>query len=99
MESKSFPSIVTNPPFKLALEMAEHFTELGDKVALLLKLAFLEGAKRKDFFKRKPPVRIFVFSQRQPLWKNGKPHKSGMLAFAWFVWQRGNKELPQISWL
>ena len=99
MELKTYPSIVTNPPYKLALEMAEHFTELGDKVALLLKLVFLEGIKRREFFERKPPVRVYVFSQRQAISKDGIPTKKGLLCFAWFVWERGNTAPPRIGWL
>lgn len=100
MELKNYPSIVTNPPYKLALEMAEHFTELGDKVALLLKLAFLEGENRHRFFQRNPPIKILVFRKRVSFLKNGIPsEKDGFMAFAWFVWERGNTAPPRIGWL
>ena len=101
MESKTFPSIVTNPPYKNALEFAEIFTDQARKVALLLKLNFLEGIKRQEFFFRKPPVRVHVFSQRQALMKNGMSYdgRGGMMALAWFVWERGNTAPPRIGWL
>lgn len=44
--------IITNPPYNKAKEFAEHALEIsteGVKVAMLLKLTFLEGVKRKNF--------------------------------------------------
>ncbi len=55
METQKHDNIITNPPFKNALEFAEKAVELSRyKVALLLKLSFLEGVARRDFFKRYP---------------------------------------------
>lgn len=42
--------IVTNPPYKYALEFCEHALSLCDNVAMFLKLTFLEGQKRRLFF-------------------------------------------------
>lgn len=45
--------IITNPPYKYALEFVEHALKIvrySDKVAMFLKLQFLEGKKRKEFF-------------------------------------------------
>tara|TARA_R110000824_G_scaffold95471_2_gene229592 strand:- start:939 stop:1490 length:552 start_codon:yes stop_codon:yes gene_type:complete len=92
-------NIITNPPYKNALEFAEIFTDHAQKVALLLKLNFLEGVKRQEFFFRKPPVRVHVFSRRQSLMKNGADYSGGMMALAWFVWEDGNTKPPQIRWL
>ena len=44
--------IITNPPYKYAKEFVEKSLELireGGKVAMLLKLTFLEGQKRQVF--------------------------------------------------
>ena len=55
METQKHDNIVTNPPFKNALEFAERALELSRyKVALLLKLSFLEGVARRNFFKSYP---------------------------------------------
>ena len=100
METQKHDNIVTNPPFKNALEFAERALELSRyKVALLLKLSFLEGVARRNFFKSYPPEKVWVFSQRQALMKNGEPHSGGMLALAWFVWSKGNIESPTIGWV
>ena len=100
METQKYDNIVTNPPFKNALEFAERALELSRyKVALLLKLSFLEGVARRNFFKRYPPEKVWVFSQRQALMKNGEPHSGGMLALAWFVWSKCNIESPTVGWV
>jgi len=95
-------NIITNPPFILA----EKFVELGlqrttGKVALLCKLQFLEGAKRKIMFESAPLKTVWVFSKRISMYRNGKKEKYGssMIAFAWFVFQHGWIEDPIIKWL
>lgn len=52
-------NILTNPPYKFALEFCKHGLQLlpdGGKLAMFLKLTFLEGQKRKPFFQRTPPL-------------------------------------------
>lgn len=66
--------IVGNPPYKLAQEFIEHAMEIiteGHKVAMLLKLTFLESSGRKTLFKKYPPKKIWVSSSRIPCGKNG----------------------------
>jgi len=94
-------NVVTNPPFKMALDMAEHSQKIARyKTALLLKLSFLEGVQREKFFREYPPQRIWVFSKRQALMKNGmEQYKGGMMALAWFVWEANKKEEPRVGWL
>lgn len=50
--------IITNPPYAFAQEFVERalaMIEPGRKVAMFLKLTFLEGKKRREFFKNAPP--------------------------------------------
>lgn len=50
--------IITNPPYKYAKEFVEKALELiddGQKVAMFLKLTFLEGKARKKLFAIAPP--------------------------------------------
>lgn len=96
--------IVTNPPYKLALEFAQHALEIveeGNKVAMLLKLTFLEGQKRKQFFLKYPPKRIYVFSKRITCAMNGEfeNYPSSAIAYAWYVWEKGYKGKPTIDWI
>ena len=93
--------IVTNPPFKLAEEFARHAQDLGTrKTALLLKLAFLEGDRRTRWLEKSPLKKVWVFRKRITLTRRGAPKRgSGMIAFAWFVWQIGHEGPPTIGWI
>lgn len=96
--------IITNPPYKYAAEFAEHALDISQetvKVAMFLKLTFLEGAKRKRLFDKYPPKKIYVFRNRIDCWKNGiRPNKpSKAVCYAWFVWEKGFMGLPKISWI
>lgn len=92
-------NIVTNPPYNAA----EGFVRAGlsaadQKFALLLRLAFLEGANRqRTIFTEAPPSRVWVFSERITFYPAGAVQKgSGTTAYAWFVWDKdaaGNTEL------
>lgn len=101
--------IITNPPYSMAQEFVEHAMELikdGRKVAMFLKLSFLEGKERSKMFKKYPPKRIWVSSSRLGCAKNGefKTDKNGNLkadsavAYCWFVWEKGFHGNPEIHW-
>ena len=100
-ETQRSDNIITNPPYKNALAFAEHAVDLAyEKVALLLKLSFLEGVQRKAFFEKHPPTTVHVFSQRQSLMKNGEPYVGGMMALAWFVWDLQSLTTEtKVNWL
>lgn len=95
--------IITNPPYKLALQFIEkalHIVAPGQKVAMLLRLQFLEGKTRKNFFLLNPPKKIYVSSSRLHCAKNGKFEKNppNAIAYAWFVWEKGFQGNPIIKW-
>lgn len=95
-------SIITNPPYSKAQEFCEQAIKLtGDKVAMFLKLTFLEGQTRAVFFKQYPPKTVYVFSKRKNCVKNGEFKKgySSAIAFAWFVWVKGWHGKPEIEWI
>ena len=97
-------NIITNPPYKFAKEFVEHALDISEKevkIAMFLKLTFLEGAKRRNLFNNYPPKRIYVFRNRIDCWKNGiKPEKaSKAVCYAWFVWVKGYKGKPEIEWI
>lgn len=96
--------IVTNPPYSQAVDFVEHslkIVEEGSKVAMFLKIQFLEGKKRKEFFKRFPPKYIYVASSRLRCAKNGEFDKYGSSAvcYAWFVWEKGYRGEPSVRWI
>ena len=85
---------------QLLIQFLNHTQLIADKkICLLLKLQALEGIARGEFYKTFPPVRVHVFSKRVSLMKNGDSYDGGMMALAWFVWEKGNKDKPIVSWL
>lgn len=100
--SRRVRNIVTNPPFN----SAEDFVHAGlrnatGKFALLLRLAFLEGASRqKSIFAQKPPSRVWVFSERITFYPKFAERKgSGTTAYAWFVWDTDHVGGTDLRWL
>ena len=95
--------IVTNPPFELAGQFVQHALDLDPpgKVCMFLRLAFLEGKRRRDsLYSVRPPARVWVFSERQKLRRGGAgEYQSGLIAFAWYVWERGAPPVTQLGWL
>jgi hypothetical protein len=98
------PAIITNPPFRIAEDFVTHALALGaSHVAMLLRLAWLEGAKRRDrVFAPHPPARVWVMSKRPTLWNGSDPNPrttGGAMAYAWFVWDRGAEPGTRLGWL
>lgn len=102
-----FPrDIITNPPYKYAREFVEHALDIsmdGTKVAMFLKIQFLEGKVRRELFKKYPPKVVYVSSSRLLCAKNGEFENTGAsssaVAYAWFVWQKGFSGSPVIKWV
>ena len=95
--------IVTNPPYSAAQEFVEKALEMiktGHKVAMFLKLQFLEGQGRAHLFDRNPPIRVWVSRSRLKCAINGDFDNVGgsATAYAWFVWEKGFKGYPEIRW-
>ena len=98
--------IITNPHYKYALEFVEHALKIipnGNKVAMFLKLQFLEGKKRKRLFLTNPPKTLYVSSSRLLCAKNAdfeSARKEGgsAVAYGWFVWQKGFNGRTGIVW-
>lgn len=99
--TKQVDHIITNPPFRLAEEFVLHALDCArDKVAMLLKLNFLETTGRKEFFQITPLRTVYVFSNRLSFDKGDTPGKGrGLLAYAWFVWQKNYQGKPWIEWI
>ena len=96
--------IITNPPYKYAKEFVNHALDISmdsTKVAMFLKLTFLEGKARRELFEKYPPKIIYVFSSRVKCAKNGDFSSAGSsaVAYAWFIWEKGFKGDPIIRWL
>jgi hypothetical protein len=102
-DGKNYDNIITNPPFSEALNFVEQAKKFSNnKIALFLKTVFLEGSSRYDMF-HDNEYRLkcmYQFSKRVSLTKNGiKMKNSGMISFAWFVWQKDWASEPLIRWI
>lgn len=99
--------IITNPPYKYAKEFVEHALDIsadGVKVAMFLKLTFLESKSRKALFEKYPFKTLYVSSARLRCAKNGDFEKLGKgvgtaVAYGWYVWEKGFTGKPTIEWI
>ena len=96
--------IITNPPYKHALEMCQHALDLvtnGRLVCMFLKLQFLEGKERKKWFEKNPPKYVMVCSSRINCAKDGRfdIYGSSAVCYAWFVWQKGYIGDTIVKWI
>ncbi len=94
-------NIVTNPPFNAAEGFVRAGLHAADhKFALLLRLAFLEGANRqRTIFTDAAPARVWVFSERITFYPSGAVQKgSGTTAYAWFVWDKDAIGGTELRW-
>lgn len=94
--------IITNPPYKAAKEFVEKaldVVETGRKVAMFLKLTFLEGQSRRELFRNHPPMAVYVSSSRLECGKGGHFTGSSAVAYCWIVWQKGHTGPTNLKWI
>jgi hypothetical protein len=96
-------NIVTNPPYRNALEFIIQAKKRSrKKIAMFLKTVFLESEARYDMFqdKKYPLKTMYQFCKRVTLYKNGvKMKNSGMISYAWYVWDKDYVGKPTIEWI
>ena len=102
--------IITNPPYKYAQEFIEKALQIipkGCKVAMFLKLQFMEGKARKNLFINYPPKTIYVSSSRILCAKNAEFEKmiaggGSAICYAWYIWEKqdfyGKDYITQVKW-
>ena len=95
--------IITNPPYSVGLEFVQRALESirpGGKVAMFLKVQFLEGQKRGAFFKDTPPRTVYISRSRLSCAQNGDFERfpDSAIAYAWYVWEKGFTGDPVIKW-
>ena len=96
--------IITNPPYSVAAEFAEHAMDIlaeGRKLALFLKVQFLESEKRRKLFKKYPPKVVYVCTKRVACALNGNfdGFTSSVACYCWYVWVKGFTGDPIIRWI
>lgn len=98
--------IITNPPYKYAKEFVQKAVESvtdGHKVAMFLKVQFLEGKGRRELFEKYPPKYIYISSNRICCCKNGdfspeQRKNNSAQAYAWYIWEKGFSGEPTVRW-
>ena len=95
--------IITNPPYKQAQQFIEHALDIsndGTKIAMLLKVQFLESKARRKLFDKYPPKYLYISSGRLKCAKNGNFENLGSsaVAYAWYIWEKGFIGEPVIRW-
>lgn len=99
-------NIITNPPYKFAKEFIEHSLDIVKPncyICMLLKITFLEGKARHEMFKKNPPYKVLIFSNRVNCSKQGDFEKDseygGAVGYAWYIWKKGYTGKPEIDWI
>lgn len=100
-------NVICNPPYSLAEKFIRRAHEITHfKIAMLLRLSFLEGERRgKGLHRQFPPARVLIFSNRinmppgQLLLEKKVEREGGKIAFAWFVWSLDHSGPPSIRWI
>jgi hypothetical protein len=89
--------IITNPPFKIAADILEKSLSITPCVAMLVRLTFLEGTKKRiDLFRKHPPSKIVMLPRTKfPRGDGFKQKGTDSVTNCWLVWG-GDPEFP--SW-
>jgi hypothetical protein len=105
-ESREFQVVLTNPPFSLAQEFIRKAKQVAvEKIVFLLPLSYLHGKRRHDEIwtdESFPLKSVHVFT-RYPLLgellREDGSTNTGMMVYAWYVWERAYVGKPVIEWL
>jgi hypothetical protein len=103
---KQHENIITNPPFSLAMDFILKAKVIAKyKFAMLLPLSYLHGKERYSVIYKDtkfPLSTVFPFTRYITLSeeKTEFANKSGMIVYAWFVWDKiDRKRDPIIRWI
>ena len=100
--------LITNPPYHkdLPRKIAQLGIDNYDYTALLVRLTFLEGKKRRKLFNKHPPSQIIIFSDRLKFgeYSSGEPIEKedqigGMICYCWLVWSKNSNEKTAVKWI
>lgn len=100
--TEKYDTIITNPPYSIAQKIVEHAIEYSNyKVIMLLKLDWLAGKNRREFYENNKPKKIYVVSNRPTLYpaNTPEPENRGRIEYAWFVWEKGYKGEFIVDWV
>jgi len=95
-------TIFMNPPFSLACEFVDKAHGLGArKIVCFQRFAWWESEKRREWWAKRPPNRIYICGDRAECWRFDIPHEertgSTPTAHGWFIWERGQPPGPTLG--
>lgn len=95
--------IITNPPYSCATAFVRKAIETvadGHKVAMWLRILYLESLERNRLFSSLPPEVIYISSKRIPCAMNGdfKHFSQSAQGYMWVIWRKGYKGKTVIKW-
>lgn len=100
-----YTDIVTNPPYGVAMEFIERARSRADRVCVLVPMRFLNSGRRADYFRLKPPARIWILGNRpsmppgEALWNGLVSVGGGKIDYCWVVFERGHEGGARVDWL
>lgn len=97
-ENEEPKTIITNPPFKLALPFILRALSEPSvvKVAMFCRIQLLEGKERYlTLWSKYPASRIYIFSKRVTCSAEGV----SIMAFAWYIWEKNFGGKPELNWI
>lgn len=104
LETNHYDNIITNPPYRIANDFILKAKELANrKIAMLMPLNYLHGNRRFNKIWKDstfPLARVLVFVRYCYL--NAEKRETapgGMLAYAWFIFDKEHKGETTLSWL
>lgn len=83
-------TIITNPPYLAADKFIRHALKLAPRVYMLLRLGYMQGKNRSDLIDKHLSA-VYPFVERITMHRDGwegPKVKSGMVAHAWFLFER-----------
>lgn len=82
--------VLTNPPFLHALEFAEQAlraTRPGGYAVLLLRMNFIESAKRFRWLRAHMPEAVYFLKSRPRFYTSESGSSSDASGYGWFIWR------------
>lgn len=95
--------IITNPPYKIAtpiIRKALSTVTDGNRIAMWLRILYLESSERKQLFAEYPPQQVWISSKRIPCAMNGDFDNitSSAQGYMWLIFQKGHTGPTTIGW-
>lgn len=103
-KEKQKMDVITNPPYTAVIDFIRKALEIcKNKVAILMPLRYLSSQERYDFYKEYPPCRVYAYTNRIRIAKNGKfeEYEKGqnLEIYAWYIWEREYKGDTILKWI